>query len=391
MTASQSVDSIYLDNAATSFPKPEGVYKTVDAFIRTNAGSPTRGLGEGSTETNKLLALTRRRLARFFGVADEKRLLFTYSATDGLSTVLFGWLRQGDHVLISPLEHNSVLRPLYWLSETMGVTLDILPHDSAGRVDPDSIQRLAKPNTRLIAISMVSNVIGSIQPYREICAAARELGIPVLLDGAQAAAHIPLDLGEIGCAFFACPGHKSMLGLQGTGILYIADGFDVRPLRIGGTGFLSESMKHPTALPQYYEAGTINMPGVASLSAGLDFIEEMGIDSIQAHVTQLTTQLLDGLHAIPCVTVYGPQNVSEGHGGIVSFNVGETNCAVVGEILAGEYRIANRVGIHCAPYAHKLIGTLDRGGAVRLSIGVFNTDADIDRVAQAVSEISKSF
>jgi cysteine desulfurase family protein len=388
MTDNEPRNLIYLDNAATSFPKPECVYAAVDAFIRTNAGSPSRGLGEGSIQTNELLSSTRRRLASFLGIRDESRLIFTYSATDGLSTVLFGWLKPGDHVLITPLEHNSVLRPLDWLADSIGVTFEVLPHDSVGRVDPSSIRRLAKPNTRLIALSMISNVIGTVQPYREVCARARELGIAVLLDGAQAAGHIALNLSEIGAAFFACSGHKSMLGLQGTGLLYIAEGYDVRPLRIGGTGYLSESMKHPTALPQYYEAGTINMPGVASLDAALDFIEQTGLGEIHAHVAALTARLLEGLKAIPNVTVYGLKDTTDGHGGVVSFNVGDESCAVVGEILAGTYRIANRVGVHCAPLAHKLIGALDRGGAVRLSIGALNTTDDIDYALDAIRSIA---
>ncbi|MCD6118923.1 aminotransferase class V-fold PLP-dependent enzyme [bacterium] len=388
MSEHLSSELVYLDNAATSFPKPEGVYDAVNRFIRENAGSPTRGIGEGSDETNRLLDLTRRRLASFLGIRKAERLIFTYSATDGLSTVLFGLLDEGDHVLITPLEHNSVLRPLDMLASEKGVMFNILPHDYTGRVYADSIRDLVRPNTRLIAISMVSNVLGTIQPYKEICEVGRKLGIPVLLDGAQAAGHIPIELDKWGAAFFACPGHKAMLGLQGTGILYVNEDYTVRPLRVGGTGYLSESMKHPTAMPQYYESGTINMPGVASLSAGLDFIESFGLEKIDLHVTALAARLISGLMEIPGVVIYGPKDTKDGHGGVVSFNIGEHNCTTVGEILAGKYRIANRVGFHCAPLTHRLVGTLDRGGTVRLSIGVFNAAEHIEKALAAVQEIA---
>ncbi len=376
---------VYLDNAATSYPKPESVYDAVNDFIRANSGSPSRGIGEGSVVTNKLLTETRSKLACFLGISKPQRLIFTYSATDGLSTIIFGWLNDGDHVLVSPLEHNSVLRPLETLREWNKVTFDVLPSDSIGRVDPDSIKRFAKPNTRLLSINMVSNVIGTVQNYLEVVNAAAELGIPVLLDGAQAAGHMKLDLDSIGAAFFACPGHKSLLGIQGTGLMYIAEGYDVRPLRIGGTGYLSESIKHPTTLPQYYEAGTINVPGVASLNSGLDYIESYQIDKIHSYITDMSGRLINGLKEVKNVSLYGHPNTNKGHSGVISFNIGAHSCAVV---LAGNYRIANRIGIHCAPLAHKLIGTLDKGGTVRLSIGVFNTADDIDYVLKAVRKIA---
>ena len=388
MPEAKETTPVYLDNAATSFPKPQAVYDAVGEFIRTNAGSPTRGLGEGSADTNKLLAQTRRRLAGFFGIGDESRLIFTYSATDGLSTLLFGYLRDAAHVLVSPLEHNSVLRPLDALSRERGVAFEVLPHNGFGRIDPGAIKRAAKPDTKLICLSMVSNVTGLIQPYREVCAAAAEMGLPVLLDGAQAAGHLPIELDDWGAAFFACPGHKSMLGIQGTGLMYIREGYDVRPLRIGGTGYLSESIRHPAALPQYYESGTINMPGVASLSAGQDYIESLGLTAIMNRIEKLTGLLLAGLHKIPGVEIYGPQDTSMGHGGVVSFNVGSLDCAAVGEVLAGRYRIANRIGIHCAPLAHEMLGTLGRGGTVRFSIGAFNTEKDTDLAVSAVAEIA---
>ncbi len=389
MPENNELQLVYLDNAATSYPKPQSVYESVGEFIRTNAGSPSRGLGEGSTDTNRLLASTRRRLAKFFGIADEHRLIFTYSATDGLSTILFGYLRNGGHVLISPLEHNSVLRPLDRLSEESGVVFEVLPHDEYGRVAPDAIKTAVKSSTKLICLSMVSNVTGEIQPYKEVCAKAAELGIPVLLDGAQAAGHLPIELDKWGAAFFACPGHKSMLGVQGTGLMFIREGYDVRPLRVGGTGYLSESIKHPTALPQYYESGTINMPGVASLSAGLSHIESEGLIEIMSKIQRLTALLLSGLQDVPGVTVYGKSEVGAGHGGVVSFNLGTRDPAEVGEILAGRYRIANRIGIHCAPLAHEMLGTLKRGGTVRFSIGAFNTEEHIRRAILAVREISE--
>lgn len=389
MQETKELQLVYLDNAATSYPKPESVYEAVSEFIRTNAGSPSRGLGEGSTDTNRLLASTRRRIAKFLGIAEEHRLIFTYSATDGLSTILFGFLRSGDHVLISPLEHNSVLRPLDRLGSDAGVTFSVLPHDGFGRVEPDAIKSAVKPNTKLICLSMVSNVTGEIQPYMEVCAKAAEIGVPVLLDGAQAAGHLPIELDKWGAAFFACPGHKSMLGIQGTGLMFIREGYDVRALRVGGTGFLSESIKHPTALPQYYESGTINMPGVASLAAGLDHIESEGLAEIMSRIERLTSLLLTGLTDIPGITVYGRQEVSGGHGGVVSFNVGTLDCAEVGEVLAGRYRIANRIGIHCAPMAHEMFGTLGRGGTVRFSIGAFNNESQIRRAIIAVREIAE--
>jgi selenocysteine lyase/cysteine desulfurase len=307
-----------------------------------------------------------------------------------LSTILFGWLGAGDHVLITPLEHNSVLRPLEELSRTRSVSFDVLPHDSFGRVYPESIKDFVKPNSKLVCCNMVSNVIGSIQPYREVITEASKFGIPVLLDGSQAAGHLEIDLDELGAAFFACPGHKALLGIQGTGLMYIAEGYKVKPLRIGGTGFLSESMRHPEALPQYYEAGTINMPGVRSLAAGLDYIENRGIPDLKKHLESLTDLLLSGLTSIDGVVVYGLSSAFDGHGGSVSFNLSGMAPSEVGRRLAEDFRISNRVGIHCAPLAHEMIGTKNQGGTVRFSVGCFNTKEEIEYSVNAVTQIAKS-
>ena len=376
--------SIYLDNSATSFPKPEGVYQAVDSSFRHFGANPGRGGHRMSLDASRLVFSARETVADFFSINDASRLVFTSGATESLNIALFGLLNSGDHVVTTAMEHNSVLRPLYQLEQS-GVTLTIVDADPTGYVSAESIAAACNDSTRLIAMTHCSNVTGTLLPIEEVADVCRTRGLLLLVDAAQTAGHFPIDVNKHGIDLLALPGHKGLFAPPGIGCLYVREGVELRPLIYGGTGGQSEQEEMPLQMPERLESGTLNTPGIAGLKAGIDFIKEVGLDSIVQHNQQLVNQLINGLRSISDVIVYGPAGTPQ-HGDAVSFTVLNRDAAEIGFLLDRDYDIMVRVGLHCAPGAHRSIGTFPQG-TVRVSPGYFTTAKQIETFVQAVAEI----
>jgi len=380
---------IYLDNAATSWPKPQSVYDFMTHFYRSAGVSPGRSGFELGIEAGSLLDRLRLRLTRLFGGDEDtpERLCFGYNATDALNLIIHGLLRSGDHVVTTCLEHNSVIRPINHLVRDGGVEATYVPFDGAGFVDPGDIARAIRPNTRLVIVNHASNVIGTIQPVREIGLVCRERGVSLALDASQTAGAIPIDMQAMNVDVLAFTGHKALLGAPGIGGLCVRKNVELRQVRAGGTGVNSQYPYHLTEYPFRLEYGTVNMLGVAALWAGQDWIEQHGLDAIHAREMQLTQRLVEGLRAVPTVRLYCCDSLS-GHLSTVSANVEGLDPADVGIRLDVNHNIATRTGLQCAPLVHQGIGTLESKGTVRFSIGAFNTSADIEAAISAMQEVA---
>lgn len=378
---------IYLDNAATSWPKPEEVYTVMERFLREAGANPGRAGHRMAREAERVILETRTRLARFFGAPVPERVVFTLNATDSLNITLKGLLKPGDHVITSCLEHNSVARPPNRLA-ALGVEVTRVANDSVGLIDPEAVRRSIKRNTRLIVINHASNVLGTVQPIRELGRIAKENGLPLVVDAAQSAGHLPIDVEKDGIDILACSGHKGLLGPPGVGILVLKDEIPVSPWREGGTGSRSESPVQPEAYPYRLESGTPNTVGIAALGAGIAFIEKVGLAQIRAHEDMLVNRLLEGLRSISGVKIYGPADACL-RTGIVSFNLAGWEPVDAGAVLNHVYGIAARTGLHCAPWAHEAIGTFP-AGCIRFSTGYFNTVEEIDQAVAAVRELVRS-
>jgi len=378
-------EGIYLNNAATSFPKPACVEEAVVRVLRTGGMTPSRSLQTSDDGAARLIYETRVALARLLGIADPARLVFTFNATDSLNLALRGVLRGGGHVVTTSMEHNSVARPLRAL-EADGVEVTRVPCDGAGRLDPSDVCDAMRSDTRLIVMIHASNVTGTIMPVAEVAALARERAIPVLIDAAQTAGCVPLDVGALGVDYAAFTGHKALLGPQGTGLLYVGDPDRLAPTRLGGTGSQSERDRQPEMMPDRYEAGTPNLVGIAGLGAAAGFLLERRVADIRRHEVALVARLLGRLAEIRQVTIYGPRDPDQVTG-IVAFNIGDLDCAEVSQALQSDYRIITRCGLHCAPWAHETIGTLDRG-TVRASVSWATTEPEVDALLDAVGEIA---
>lgn len=376
--------AIYLDNAATSFPKPPGVYAAVDHALREIGVGPGRGGYRQSLDATRLVFAARESAAVLFGITDSSRLVFTHSATEGLNLATIGLLKPGDHVVSTSAEHNSLARPLNLLARR-GVELTRVPCDRQGFVAPGDISAAVRSNTHLIALSHCSNVTGAIQPVAEIGRIARQHGVLFLLDAAQSAGSIPIDVRELSVDLLAAPGHKGLLGPQGTGILYVAAGVDLEPLMVGGTGGYSSSDEQPEAMPERFESGTLNTPGVAGLKAGIEFVMEQGVEAIRRKESQLVVRLLEGVTGIPGLTVYGPDDPAR-RGSVVSFTVTGHDPSEIAYALDRDWGISVRAGLHCAPDAHRSLGTYP-AGTIRVSPGHFNVEADIDAFVKALRAI----
>jgi cysteine desulfurase family protein len=386
------LDPIYLDNAATSWPKPETVYQAVDDFNRKLGASPGRGSHSRTLKAGMLLLSTREALGQLFNVADCSRIVFTANATESVNLALKGVLKPGDHVIISSMEHNAVARPLHALASS-GVSRTIVPCAPDGSLDPRDIENAIQANTRLICLLHASNLTGTIMPVAEVGAIAHRHGILFLVDAAQTAGILPIDVVQQQIDLLAFTGHKGLFGPQGTGGLYIRPGLDdVRPLKEGGTGSLSERLDQPDFLPDRYESGTPNTPGIAGLGAGVRFVMETGREQIRRHEQELTRMLLDGLCEVGAahggaVTVYGPRDSSR-RLAVVSFNIEGMDCGEV-SLALDQDGIITRSGMHCAPLAHNTIGT-GRRGACRFSPGFFNTPGEIEQAVRAVHSVAAS-
>ena len=376
---------IYFDNAATSHPKPDAVIEACRRAMTDFNANPGRSGHRAAIEAARAVLDTRERLARLLGAADPMCVAHCFNCTDALNLAIKGSLRVGDHVISTLLEHNSVLRVLATLEARERISLTLIPPRPDGFVDPEDIRAALTPRTALIACTPASNVTGAIQPVAAIGQLAREKGILYLIDGAQALGAMPVDVKALGCDLYAFPGHKALLGPQGTGGLYVAPGIDPRPLREGGTGTDSHSLMQPSALPERYESGTVNLPGIAGLGAGCAYVEPR-LSQIMMRERELTQALYEGLSELPGVTLYSPAQEA-GRAGIVCFNVGDLSSAQVADALARR-DIAVRGGLHCAPLAHRFLGTFDRG-VVRASLGHANTFEEVERFLRAVRDIGK--
>lgn len=379
--------AIYLDNAATSFPKPDSVYRAVDATFRNLGVSPGRGSYQLSLDAGRLVLETRETVARFFGIADPLRVVFCANATEAINIGLFGTLRPGDRVITSTMEHNAVSRPLHALA-SHGIEVVRVTADAKGRIEPGAIREAAHRGTgptRMVVMSHCSNVTGTVQPVEEIGTWCRREGILFMVDAAQSAGILPVDVHEMGIDLLAVPGHKGLLGPPGTAILYVAPQLAPQPLIFGGTGGNSMSRHMPDELPERLESGTINTPGLAGLHAGITFVTQTGPDRILRHKTALLERLCYGLRSLPGCCLYGTGSAAQA-GGVLSFNITGRDPAEIGFFLDEQYAICVRTGLHCAPDAHRSIGTLP-SGTIRVSPGLFNTESDIDALLAALENI----
>jgi len=379
---------IFLDNGATSFPKPEEVYTFMDQFYRNFGVNPGRSGYDLCMETGELVEETRKMLTDFFNGKDPNRLCFSYNSTDALNLIIYGMLEEGDHAITTTLEHNSVLRPLYHLYKFNGVEVDYISFDEKGFVNPDDFLKKFKKNTKLVIINHASNVVGTIQPVKEIGKYCRERGIPFAIDASQSAGKIAVDIEELNVDVVAFTGHKSLLGPTGIGGLYVREGIEIRHTRAGGTGVRSAVRTHLEEYPYRLEYGTLNVMGVAGLHAGLKWIEEKGLENIHEHEMKLTAMLRDGLKDVEGVSVYCQDDLTD-HISIFLFNADGFEALDTATILDVDYNIAARSGLHCAPLVHEQLGTDKIKGAVRFGIGPFNTEEQIRIAINAVKEISE--
>jgi cysteine desulfurase family protein len=373
--------AVFLDNSATTFPKPESVYRAMEHAFREIGVGPGRGGYARSLAATRLVFEARETLADFFGINDSSRLIFTHSATEALNLAVAGLLRKGDHVVSTTMEHNSLVRPLH-LAGQRGVEITWVDGDDRGFVDPRRIAAALRPTTRLVALAHCSNVTGTIQPVGEIGALARNTGALLLVDAAQSAGVIPIDVAALQIDLLAVPGHKGLFGPPGSGFLFVAEGVELKPLFVGGTGGYSTGVEQPEALPERFESGTMNTPAIAGLKAGVAFIRETGIDVIRKNETALVARLREGLDEIPGVAVFGPAAPSA-HCGPLSFTVSGHDPSQIAFLLDRDHEVSVRAGLHCAPFAHRTIGTYP-AGTVRVSPGYFNTNEDIDYFLQAL-------
>jgi cysteine desulfurase family protein len=377
---------IYLDNGATSFPKPEEVYSFMNEFYRNFGVNPGRSGYDLCLESGEVVDINRQMLTTFFNGTDPDRLCFSYNATDALNLIINGSLEKGDHAITTSLEHNSVLRPLYHLFEYNGIEVDYIPFDENGFVDPDDFPKKFKKNTKLVVVNHASNVLGTIQPLKEIGTYCRKEGIVFAADTSQSAGKIPIDMEEMNLDVIAFTGHKSLLGPTGIGGLYVREGIEIRHTRAGGTGVRSAVKTHLFEYPYRMEYGTLNVVGVAGLQAGLKWIQNKGLKSIYDHEMKLVTLLRDGLKNINGVTLYCQDDLKN-HISILPFNIDGLEAINTGTLLDVDYNIACRTGLHCAPLVHEQIGTDKIHGSVRFGIGPFNTEEDIKTTIDAVDDI----
>lgn len=375
---------IYLDNAATSFPKPPEVAEAMHRMIRTISLSPGRSAHRFSLAASRVIFEARELVADFFGCPDSSRVVFTSNVTEALNVGIFGLLAPGDQVLTTGMEHNSVMRPLRHLEKTRGIRLDILPTGPAGAIDPDDIPGRLSKKTRLIIINHVSNVTGTVADLEAI--GKQKGGALLMVDAAQSAGIFPLDMEKMSIDFLAFTGHKGLFGPTGTGGFLLREDLMVPPLKMGGTGSNSEQEEQPHLMPDCYESGTPNTLGIGGLAAGLEFIKKTGRETIRLREENLTRLLLDGLSRIEGITVYGPP-ADDARSSVVSLTMDGRSVADLAFALDRQHGIMARSGLHCAPAAHRSISTFPHG-TLRLSPGFFNTEADILATLAALERIA---
>jgi cysteine desulfurase / selenocysteine lyase len=380
---------IYLDNAATSWPKPDAVYAAVDKYQRESGAPNGRSGYREAIEANCIVERARQGVATLLGADDPLQIVFGFNGTDVLNLAIRGVVRPGDHVVTTVCDHNSVLRPLRALSEQAGVEVSYVPCDGAGFVSPDDVRAALRPDTRLVAVVHASNVTGAIQPIEAIGVLVREHGALFLVDAAQSLGHVPLDVSQLEVDLLAAPGHKGLLGPLGTGVLYIRPGVqsELQPLRYGGTGSRSDEDRQPDELPDKYEPGNHNLIGLAGLVASCEYLARKTIEGVHSHHTKLTERLLERLREVDGLTVHGPQSTTN-RTSVVSITIDGYDPQELAAVLESNRRIQCRAGLHCAPRMHAALGTTAGGGTLRLSPGFATTLAEIDAVAEVLEEVA---
>lgn len=378
---------IYLDNAATSFPKPPAVAQAMLRYMTEVGASINRGVYSSAQDAGMTTLLLREGLCRLFRHGSPTHCILTSGNTMGLNMILRGWLRPGDHCLVSSMEHNAVMRPLQDLT-AQGVGFDRIPCSSDGRLDPEDIRPLVRPNTRLLVMAHGSNVGGAIQDAAAVGKICGEYGIPFALDAAQTAGHWEIDFESMGLSALSVPGHKGLMGPSGIGALLLSPDFakGLSPLVTGGTGSASDSELQPAYMPDRFESGTPNLPGIYGLQAAVDFVLETGVEALRRREEELTGLFLDGLREIPHIRLAGPWG-TDSRAGVVSIDFLREDNAEAAFRLEQEFGILTRCGLHCAPSAHKTLGTFPQG-TVRFSVGWFTTPEEISAAAEAVRKIA---
>lgn len=375
----------YLDNAATSWPKPENVYKACEKQMRQMFGNPGRSGSAGMLETDRLIYKTRLALSKLFNIKDASRIAFALNGTDAINMALKGFLKPGDHVLHTAIDHNAVLRPLKRLEMDKIITTTTVPCSEKGYPSLDFLATALKRKTNLLVINHASNVTGTISPLEEMINLAHNSGTAVLVDTAQTAGSVPIDTSALNIDMLAFTGHKGLLGPTGTGGLYLRPGLEISPLREGGTGSQSELLTQPKQMPERLEAGTLNSAGLAGLLAGLSYIDTFGLEKIRASEQSLRTALYNKLSALPGVKIFGP-GANEPCTAIVSATFGDADNAKVAYALENEFSVLCRTGLHCAPLAHQAIHSFPQG-TLRFSPGSFTTMADIEYLIEALKQV----
>lgn len=378
---------IYLDNAATSFPKPPAVARAMTRYLTEVGASLNRGVYASAQEAGMTALTLRERLCRLFRHGDPTHCVLTAGNTMGLNMILRGWLRPGDHCLVSAVEHNAVMRPLQDLAAA-GVSFDRIPCDGTGRLAPEAIPGLLRPNTRLVLMAHGSNVSGAVQDARAVGRICGEYGVPFALDAAQTAGHWEIDFTGWGLSALSAPGHKGLMGPGGIGVLLLSPAFarELTPILTGGTGSASDLETQPSYMPDRFEPGTPNLPGIYGLEAAAEFVEETGVETLRAHEAALTGRFLERLRGVPGIRLAGSWETA-GRTGVISVDFIERDNGETADRLEREYGILTRCGLHCAPAAHKALGTFPQG-TVRFSLGWFNTAEEVDQAAAAVREIA---
>ena len=392
---------IYLDNAATSFPKPDVVYSTVDQWMRRAGVAYGRGNHSGTLSTDRMVQETRHAIAKLLNAETAERIAFTFNCTDSLHLLLQGLVKQGDKVVSTTLDHNSVLRPLHQLAIEKDITIDRTPYDcETGIVRVDQFATLvSSQQPRIVILNHASNVTGVVQPIQELTEIAHQAGAFVVLDAAQTVGHFPVDIQALKIDYLATAGHKGLLGPLGTGVIYVAPDMEhqLAAVRTGGSGQQSDSIEHPSWMPARLESGNMNVPGIAGLWASVHWLQDETVESVHGRIRDLERRLLSGLSTIKDVKIHcRPAHKNEDRPealettGTISISIGETDCREVSVILDQSFGIQIRAGLHCAPLAHQQLKTFDNGGTVRISPGPFNTTQEIDDTIEAIRQIAES-
>jgi len=378
---------IYLDNAATTRTKPPQVIEAVVTAM-TTMGNASRGAHESALQASRGVYDTRCKLARLFGFSRPERVVFTANSTQALNMAIRGTLQVGDHVISTDLEHNSVLRPLHLMEDEGTITVDFVPADRQGQVDYDDFERLIRPETRAIICTHASNLTGEVLDIGRIGALAKERGLLFIVDASQTAGCLPIDMETMSIDILCFTGHKGLMGPQGTGGLCVAEGVEVRPWAVGGSGVQTYRRQHPEEYPTRLEAGTLNSHGILGLSAALDFLKQTGVETIAAHERALMERFCRSISQVEGVTVYGNFDPDHPRTAVVALNIWDYDSGEVSDVLSQDYDIATRPGAHCAPRMHRALGTEEQG-AVRFSFSWYNTEDEVDAAAAAVRELAE--